>query len=680
MWLADHLRGKDVLLLAGSNAEAAALSRRVQAKLAQFGSVGPPQAPLSDGNHAGAGDLVRARLNTQIDAGGRQLTNRDILQVTAFRGPDAEVRRQRPDGTWTERFRVPRAYLARYAELAYAGNIHVAQGRTVDTAHLLVTDTLSRQALYVGMTRGRQSNTAHVVTGNTAPPGHQPYQQATPEAVLASVMQRDAGDLSATEQIRQAQDWAGGTGHLLTLWSAATRQALYPDIDQQIKARLTESEAWRYDREHSRKALQQRLRAAQLAGHDISDLIGQITAVPMDRARSISSVLHYRLQQITLPELAGHEVTWAQRTPAGACAVAHEFAAGLDQRAWALGDQMAVSPEPWLARHLGVLAPAASPGLREEYARRAATVAAYRETAGITDPQQAVSLLPHRSSPELEDMRLAAIRALEIRDEDDIIRGMTHGELEARILAAERAQASAPPDVSRQLRRTAQAEADAWQQSAEAATRHDQVQAANAKALAGRVTAERQRLEAANARYEQWSAASTSTRETGAKARAELERRGLVQQSAEPSQPQAAKAPEADISTVDTGVDGANHQPARLDELLTVLPPQPGASPPTAPGARPGPNMRPASSEKPRCSQSPHWRYRVGTTWRWSCKSAGAGVAGHDRSCLTCRDRASRRRRQSPGLRRPAASLGEFSMPTSPDLHAACTPVGARCV
>ena len=172
MWLADHLRGKDVLLLAGSNAEAADLSRRVQAKLTQIGSVGPPQAPLSDGNHAGVGDLIRARLNTEIDAGGRQLTNRDTLKITAFRGPDAEVRRQRLDGTWTGTFRVPRTYLAASAELAYAGNVHVAQGRTVDTAHLLVTDSLSRQALYVGMTRGRQANTAHVVTGKTAPPGH----------------------------------------------------------------------------------------------------------------------------------------------------------------------------------------------------------------------------------------------------------------------------------------------------------------------------------------------------------------------------------------------------------------------------------------------------------------------------------------------------------------------------
>ena len=62
---------QDVLLLAGSNAEAAELSRRVQARLAQLGAVGPPQAALADGNQAGVGDLIRARLNTEIDAGGR---------------------------------------------------------------------------------------------------------------------------------------------------------------------------------------------------------------------------------------------------------------------------------------------------------------------------------------------------------------------------------------------------------------------------------------------------------------------------------------------------------------------------------------------------------------------------------------------------------------------------------
>jgi conjugative relaxase-like TrwC/TraI family protein len=533
MWLADHLRGKDVLLLAGSNAEAAGLSRRVQARLAQIGSVGPLQALLSDGNHAGVGDLVRARLNTEIDADGRQLTNRDTLKVTAFRGPDAQVRRQRPDGTWTGTFRVPRTYLARNGELAYAGNVHVAQGRTVDTAHLLVTGTLSRQALYVGMTRGREANTAHVVTGKTAPPGHQPYQQAAPESVLASVLQRDAGDLSATEQIRQAQDQSGGTGHLLTLWSAAVKQAVYPDIDQQIKARLTESEAWRYEREHSRQALQHKLRAAQLAGHDINALIDRITIAPMDRARSISSVLHGRLQRLALPDMR-HDVTWAQRTPADAPAVARVLAAALDDRSRALGERLAARPEPWLARQLGVLAPHASPALRAEYTHRAGIAAAYREAAGITNPDQAVSLEPHRGNPELEAMRKAVLAALEIRDEADILRGLDRGELEARALQGERAQAAAPPDVSSQLRLTAQAEADARRQAADAHIQHDHTAAAEATALAAQLAAERQRLDAANARYEHWSADTHAIRDTAGKATAELQRRGHAQPDGAP--------------------------------------------------------------------------------------------------------------------------------------------------
>ena len=595
MWLADHLRGKDVLLLAGSNAEAADLARRVQAKLTQLGTIGPPQAALSDGNHAGVGDLIRARLNTRIDAAGRPLTNRDILQITAFRGPDAEVRRQRLDGTWTGTFRLPRAYLAASAELAYAGNVHVAQGRTVDTAHLLVTDSLSRQALYVGMTRGRQANTAHVITGNTAPPGHKPYQQATPESVLAAIMSRDDGDLSATEQIRQFQDWTAGTGHLLTLWTAAIRQTLHPGIDQRITARLTDIEARRYLREPSRQALHHQLRAAQLAGHDIGALIDQITAAPMDGTRSIASVLHGRLQRIPLPGLSGHDVTWAQRTTASAPAVAHELAAALDDRARALGDQLTASPEPWLARHLGVLGPGASPALREEYARRAGTAAAYREAAGITDPQQTVSPDSHRGNPELENMRQATIRALEIRDEADIMRGLTRGELEGRVLDAERAQASAPPQVSAQLRLTAQAEADALRQAADARAQHDQTSASSAQALAAELAAERQRLEASNARYENWSAGTRATREAAGKARSELARRGHARTEAEPQpqdQPQTtagwwrefeadAEAAERAIARQHQGaIDAGEPWPPRH-------PPQPGPPPEPHPAMNP---------------------------------------------------------------------------------------------
>ena len=493
MWLADHLRGKDVLLLAGSNAEAADLSRRVQARLVRLGTVGPPQAVLSDGNQAGVGDLVRARLNTEIDAAGRKLTNRDTLKVTAWRGPDAEVRRQRLDGTWTGPFRVPRSYLARNAELGYGGNVHVAQGRTVDTAHLLVTDSLSRQALYVGMTRGREANTAHVVTGKTAPAGKKPYQQAASESVLASVLQREAGDLSATEQIRHAQDWAGGTGHLLHLWSAAVRQTLYPDIDEQITARLTPSEAWRYQQEPSRPVLQHTLRDAQLAGHDIGELIDRITLAPMDGARSIASVLHGRLQRLQLAA-QGHSVTWTQRTPGNAAALAHELAAGLDDRRRELGERALANPEPWLTRHLGPPPrPGVSPVLREDYAQRAGTAAAYREAQGITDPDQAVSFSPHPGS-ELEMLRNDTLRVLEVADEQAEIWAMSRGELEAKVLEGDRAQAMAPRDTSSQLRVTAQAQADAWQQSAEAEAEHDDVRADKARSLATTMATETSRL------------------------------------------------------------------------------------------------------------------------------------------------------------------------------------------
>jgi hypothetical protein len=569
LWLADHLRGKDVLLLAGSNAEAAELSRRVQARLIQLGTVGHPQAALSDGNQAGVGDLVRARLNTKIDASGRKLTNRDTLQVTAFRGPDAEVRRQQLDGTWTGPFLVPKSYLADSAELAYGGNVHVAQGRTVDTAHLLVSGSLSRQALYVGMTRGWESNTAHVVTGQTAPPGTKPYQQAAPESVLADVLQCDADDLSATGQIRQAQEWAGGTGHLLTLWSAAVRQTLHAEIDRQINTRLTESEARRYQREPSRPVLQETLRDAQLAGHDISAIIDRITVAPMDGARSIASVLHGRLQRLHLAA-QGHGVTWAQCTPQSAPALAHELAAGLDERRRELGERALANPEPWLTRHLGPPpGPDASPVLREDYAWRAGTAAAYREAQGITDPDQAVSF-GLDSGPELQALRRDTFRALEIADEHAEIRAMSRGELEAHVLDGDRAQATAPRDTSSQLCMTSQAQADAWQQSADAETEHDQVRAKNARSLATALAAQTSRLEAANSQYEEWSARTASRRELAGEAQAELQRRG--------QQPLAERAPglqnladwwrgfQSDADAIDRAIE-SEHQAAVREGL-----------------------------------------------------------------------------------------------------------------
>ena len=58
---------------------------------------------------------------------------------------------------------LPATYVREHVELAYATTVHGAQGETVDQAHLLIGETTGAAAAYVGMTRGRNRNTAHLV-------------------------------------------------------------------------------------------------------------------------------------------------------------------------------------------------------------------------------------------------------------------------------------------------------------------------------------------------------------------------------------------------------------------------------------------------------------------------------------------------------------------------------------
>jgi len=585
MWLADHLAGKDALLLAGSNEEAAELSRAAQAKLVQLGRVGAPCVQLSDGNQAGAGDLVRARLNTHIDAAGQRLTNRDVLKITGVHGGKAEVQRQLDGGGWSGKFRVPLEYLGKSAELGYAGNVYTAQGKTADTAQLLFTETLSRQSAYVGMTRGREANIAHVVTGETAAQGHEPLEQTAPEAVIAGVLRKDSRELSATEQIRQAQEWAGGTGHLLNLWSASVKNTTTPDIDKALEAALSEYEYTRYLREHQRPVLQQALRERQLSGQDISEVIAEITAGPLTGAKSVSAVLHGRLKGA--PKAGEAPLTWAGRTLSHAPQIAHEAAREMDARAAELGQRQLEKPEPWLADLLGMPPhPDASPLLREDYARRAGVGAAYREAAGITDPQQAISADPHAGNPELERMRADTIRELQIPDEEALLRAASRGELEADVQAGERVMATAPPDHGAKLRLTSQAEADAKAWEAEALAVQDAERARNSASLAKVLAAEKAGLEAAAAKAGAWSRETAEIRDRAGKAKAELQRRGpkpepvKVEAGAEPVKAES----EADWwAELEAGVSGAERaleaEHAKAEADSSPWPPEPRVKP-----------------------------------------------------------------------------------------------------
>jgi hypothetical protein len=198
----------------------------------------------------------------------------------------------------------------------------------------------------------------------------------------------------------------------------------------------------------------------------------------------------------------------------------------MDARTRELGERLTETPEPWLVSQLGMPPPPhESPVLRAEYAARAGKAAAYREAAGIDRQDQAGALEAHRDRPELEAMRREAILALEIRDEAEIMRGMMQGELEAQVLEGERAMANAPRDVSVELRAAVQAQQDCWQQSVDAQ-------------VAGK---EQAQLEKAREAYEGWEGRTGQARDTAAKARKELERRGTLEEvTAEPPESTAA--------------------------------------------------------------------------------------------------------------------------------------------
>ncbi len=106
------------------------------------------------GERLGAGDLVATRRNDRDLA----VANRDTWTVTATL-PDGALHVRGPAGQRV----LPADYVATNVELAYATTGHGAQGLTVDHAHLLLDEHTTAAGGYVGLTRGRHANTAHLI-------------------------------------------------------------------------------------------------------------------------------------------------------------------------------------------------------------------------------------------------------------------------------------------------------------------------------------------------------------------------------------------------------------------------------------------------------------------------------------------------------------------------------------
>ncbi len=65
---------------------------------------------------------------------------------------------------------LPADYVREHVELGYATTGYGAQGDTATDAHLVLTEHTTAAAAYVGMTRGREANTAHLVAATSTTP------------------------------------------------------------------------------------------------------------------------------------------------------------------------------------------------------------------------------------------------------------------------------------------------------------------------------------------------------------------------------------------------------------------------------------------------------------------------------------------------------------------------------
>jgi conjugative relaxase-like TrwC/TraI family protein len=568
LYVSDYLRGRDTLLLAASNEEAAALARLVRERLVELGKVGEAEITLSDGNQAGRGDLIRARLNTRIDADGQTLANRDVVRlesVTASAyGRLAAVRRQTGPGQWSRPFFVPVAYLEEYAESAHAGNVHVAQGRTVDRAHLVVSEGMSRSQFYVGMTRGREKNTVHVVTGAPDPaqparaereaytaeaihraaelrkagdaqaanavrlrmPDRPSDRQLAPwEAVLAQVMQRDDPERTALEEIQAAQEYTRNIGHLLQLSEAFWRLDVVPQIDEMVRQRISPAEYKRYRTDPERPAFLQALREHEIGGHPIPDVLDAITAAPLDGLRSIAAGLHGRTGKLEAPA-RGKTAGWAERAPRAVSAGTASAGAMMDTRQTELGRQLAARPPRWALEAWGDPR-GMTPAVQAHWQRQAGIVAAYREAAGITAEEYPIGPPPSGNAQTREAFH-AAVVALALPDDAALLKAMGQGQLEAIVDEYDRAAAAALPDVQAEVGQQ-EAYAAAAQARADIALGAGDTEAsAEAEQEAEEHAGELARLAVADAARREWLEANAGKQAAAAAAEKELRRRGLA--------------------------------------------------------------------------------------------------------------------------------------------------------
>jgi conjugative relaxase-like TrwC/TraI family protein len=198
-WAADEQAGLRSLLIAGDRDTVRSLNERARAELVVAGAVEPNGTVLRDGLVAGVGDRIVTRRNDRhLGIGEGWVKNGDTWTVIARHDDGALAVRREAGGPAVV---LPAAYTAEHVELGYATTAFRAQGATVDTAHAVISGaSMTREVLYVALTRARQSNRAYVCT-DVLPEPLQGFADVAPTSrgVLTAVLSHVGAATSAHE-------------------------------------------------------------------------------------------------------------------------------------------------------------------------------------------------------------------------------------------------------------------------------------------------------------------------------------------------------------------------------------------------------------------------------------------------------------------------------------------------
>ena len=422
-WRADVRQGRASVLVTDAARSVIDLNQRARAERLLAGdTIAGREVRLADGTSASAGDLVITRRNDRRlhTLRGGWVRNGDRWRVVEV-NTDGSLRVHRLGVGMGGETTLPAAYVAEHVDLGYAVTAHRAQGITVDTAHVVVTASTTRENLYVAMTRGRDSNIAYVGLDQPDDSHAAPEpEEVTARTVLYGVLQHSGAELSAHQMIEQEQERYSSIAQLAaeyeTIAAVAQRDRWVRLLET---CGLTAGQVEQVLASDSFGPLTAELRRAEANHHDVDQLLPTLVARrSLDDAEDIGAVLISRLQHQTTQPRRGKRRPEARLIagliPAADGPMSQEMTTALrerqnliEERAHSLAEDAVERREPWLKR-LG--APPAENGARAQWLRQVRTVAAYRDRYRI-DASTALGDDPRPDAQKLDAARAAlAIR------------------------------------------------------------------------------------------------------------------------------------------------------------------------------------------------------------------------------------------------------------------------------